>query len=328
MKKVMLVSIIVLAVIMSSCSFGGGAVVTSRNDEIDQAVLDAITAIDDQVIENIKNNDADAIFEMSSEDLKKESSNIANVIGEIHEIAKDQSFAYQGRYYSKVKKLGDYSFTVNTLDNDPFFIHMNAVAPEIFVSLLKTNSDINDCLLSLIYVKQESDWKLWTLFIGEYSYHGMTAADLYEKAKTTAAQGTAPAALYLVLSNRTMHPSPFLQFKIEDEITEYSKEIIDSLNQESAFPIELKNASNAEIYGLDIRVVQEGFVPVIKYNPGIDISKEDEVDKTARDIHPEVTGLFSGLKENFHFFLYEAYSEPPADPNKEYQCFRTIVEQE
>jgi hypothetical protein len=57
------------------------------------------------------------------------------------------------------------------------------------------------------------------------------------------------------------------------------------------------------------------------------MSKSEELKKEANDINKDVTSQYLGMKENFKFILYEAYSEPPVDPKTTYKYYRTKVEQ-
>ncbi|MBC8060085.1 MAG: hypothetical protein H7Y18_05405 [Clostridiaceae bacterium] len=136
-----------------------------------------------------------------------------------------------------------------------------------------------------------------------------------------------PAMLYLVLSNKLLRPAPFLQYKKESEITNYSKKLSNSLKKDYGFPKKLENTNNISIYGLDVQCVQEGLIAVIKYTTNTEMSNEKEIEKEANGINKEVTNLYLGMKENFKFFMYDAYSEPPIDIKKSYKCYRTIVQQ-
>ena len=53
----------------------------------------------------------------------------------------------------------------------------------------KSNSNKHDYLLATVYVKEQSEWKLNRFALKDYSYDGMNAIDLYEKAKSLDAQG-------------------------------------------------------------------------------------------------------------------------------------------
>ena len=328
MRNVLLSILIIFTLFITSCSVGVGDTITQHNSEIDNTILDPIKILDDKVLESIKNNKPDEILEISSEDFKKNSGNIKEFIGSINESTKDKTFDYKDRYYCRVDKIGKYSFSVETSPNDSFYVNLEAVSKDIFVSLIKSNSNSNDYLLSLVYIKEQNIWKLQSINVGEYSYDGMNAADLYEKAKLLdGKEYKVPAALYSVLSSKLLHPAPFLQYKNESEITNYNKKLLESLKNDYTFPQDLKYANNIKIYGFDVRDVKEGIVPVIKYTTNIKLSNKEAIEKEANDINNAVTIQYPGMKENFKFFLYEAFSEPPVDSKITYNCYRTKVEQ-
>lgn len=328
MKKVLLSLLIIFIVLITSCSVGVGSVKTYRNNEVDLKILDSVKILDDKVLDSINNNDVNKIIEISSESLKNDSKNLKELLGGMYELMKEKSFDYKDRYYCKVSKVGKYSFSIETLEDDPFTINVEAMSKDIFVSVIKSNSKINDYLISLLYIKEQGKWKLTKLNIGEYSYDGMTVNDLYEKTKLLDTKGyKMPAALYSILSDRLLHSAPFLQYKKESEITSYYKNLTDNLKKYYIFPYKLKDTNNVEICGFDVRCVKEGLIPVIKYKTDINLSSYKEVEKEANDINEEVVRLYSGLKENFKFFLYEAYSEFPVDPKINYKFYGIVVEQ-
>ncbi len=331
MRKVLLSLFIIFAMIMTSCSLssaGVGAAIIDHNDSIDKQVLDSIKVLDDKVIDGMKNNNSDEILGIGSEEFKSKASNINELLANNNGVFKDQSFEYKDRYYCKVKSIGKYDVTVSDSKDGLFYITVEAVSKDIFVSLLKSTSNKDDILITSIYIKENNEWKLQTLYFGNYSYDGMNAIDLYEKAKLLESQGsTVSADIYMELCNKVLRPAPFIQYKKESEITDYGKKLNQSLNENYTFPERLKD-SNVEMYGFRVEYTKDvGIVPVVRYVTSIELDKKDSLEKEANDMNKEVTDKYQGLKENFKYVLYEAYSEPPTDPKKTYHDYRTGVEQ-
>jgi len=329
MRKILLSLLIIFTVCISGCSVGAGTVVTYHNNDIDQKILDEIKTLDDKVLGSIKNNQADKILEFCSETYKKDWKNHCAIIDSIHSSSKGMSFDYKNRYYCKVEKVGNHSFSVETLKDDPFNIKLDAVSKDIFVSLIKTNSNIEDYMLSLIYIKENGKWKLNTMYFGGYSYDGMNAFDLYNKAKLLDEKGDKmPSYIYLKSADRLLQPAPFLRYKKEKEIFNYFVKVCDSVKKAYAFPKKLENTRNITIQKFDVRyVVNEGIMPVIEYKTGIELSKDKEIKEEANNMNEEVMSLFSGMKENFKFVMYETTSEPTADPKAPRTRLWTVVEQ-
>jgi len=328
MRKILLSLLMIFTVCISGCSVGAGSVVTYHNNDINNETSEAVKILDDKVLESLKKNEEDKILEISSEVFKKDSGKLKEMLGSINEVVKDKTFDYKDRYYCKISKVGKYNFTIGSPKEDPFYINLAAVSKEIYVSLIKSSSDICDYMLSLVYIKEKGEWKLYEMSFGDYSYGGMAPIDLYNKAISLDKNGyKVPAALYSVLSNRTLHPAPFLQYKKEKEITDYSKKLLKKLNDAYVFPKKLENTKNIKIQGFDVRYVKEGVIPVVKYITDTGLSNQEDLIKEANAMNNEVTGLYTGMKESFKYVLYEAYSEPPVDPKITYKCYRTIVEQ-
>ena len=335
MKKVLLSLFLIFTLFITSCSTGGGvtgvgAVTITKNNYINKEILDSGKSLDDQVLDDIKNNNLDKILEISSEEFKQKSSTNKEWFENIQKYIKDKPFDNPDRYYCEINKVGKYNFAIKDLKDDLFSINLDAIGKEMFISLFKTKSQKDDFIVLLIYIKEQGKWKLNTLSGIEYSYDdGMNAIDLYEKAKSLEAQGyKVPAALYLYLSKSLLSPVTYIHYNKEREITDYNKKFFESFNNDNHFPQELKNANNIKIYGFDIKSFDDGgIVPVIKYITNVKLSDKEAIEKEANDINSAFTSQYPGMKENFKLFMYEAYSEPPVDSKKDYNCYRTGVEQ-
>jgi len=335
MRKFLLSLLVIFALFLTSCSLGSslttgvGFVRINQNDGINKEILNTVKNLDNQVLDSIKNNNPDKILEIGTENFKQNSENNKEMFGDISKYVKDKSFDYQGRYYCKINTIGKYNFSIETSKSDPFYIHLDAIGEEMFVSLFKSNSKSDDYMLALIYVKDQGKWKLNTLHCGAYSYDGMNAIDLYEKAKSLDNQGyKGPAALYLDLCNTVLRPAPFLQYKRESEINDYSKQLSEYLKNNSHFPEQLKNFNNIKIYGFYVKYVNgSGVVPFIKYVTNTELGNKEAIEKEANDINSDVIIQYPGMKENFNIFMYEAYSELPVDSKITYKCYRTAVKQ-
>ncbi|AGF57197.1 hypothetical protein B0P06_004512 [Clostridium saccharoperbutylacetonicum] len=332
MKKVLLCLFIILTMFITSCSFspkGAGVESVEHNDGINKQILDSVKILDDKVLDGIRNNDLDKILEISGEEFKSNSSNFKNILVKTEEALKGQSLEYKDRYYCKVNKIGKYNAIITDSNDDSFNITVEAVNKDIFVSMIKTTSNKDDFLLTLIYIKENNEWKLYSVSAGNYSYGGMSAINLYEKAKSLEAQGYKVAAnIYMGLCGKILRPVPFIQYKKETEMIDYGKKLQQSISNEYAFPDKLKNNNNIQLYGFRVEYTRnDGIIPVIRYVTSTGLDKKEELKKEANDMDKEVTDKYKGLKENFKYVLYEAYSEPPIDPKKTYNDFRTGVEQ-
>jgi len=337
MKKILLSLFLIFTLFITSCSTGGGvtgvgAVTITQNNGINKEILDSGKSLDDQVLDDLKNNNLDKILEISSEEFKQKSSTNKEWFEELQKYTKDKPFDNPDRYYCEINKVGKYNFAIKDLKDDLFSINLDAIGNEMFISLFKTKSQKDDFIVLLIYIKEQGKWKLNTLSGVQYSYDGMNAIDLYEKAKSLEAQGYAvPANIYMGLCSKILRPAPFIQYKKESEINDYGKKLNQSITDKYAFPEKLKNTNNVELYGFRVEYTKnDGIIPVVRYvtSIGLDSSdKKEKLGKEANDMNKEVTDKYPGLKANFKYVLYEAYSEPPIDPKKTYPDYRTGVEQ-
>lgn len=300
----------------------------TRNEGIDNTIRDEIEKLDRIVIDSLKNLDKDALIGISSPLFTDNTVDLDGFLSMINQAIGSTSFDYKEKYYCKQQKVGQYTATVSSLsEDDPFFVTVDVDSPEVYVSLMKSDSGIIDYMLTNVYIKEDGDWKLISLYCGEYSYHGMTVVDLYKKAKELDESGhQLPALMYAGLYSNMLRPAPHVQYKIEGEIKAFSKQIYEDVSQSYTFPQKLDGGNGVEIYGIELIVVKDDFIPMIKYitNTGTDDAANSE--KEAHDIHAETMSKLEGVKECFDIFLYRAFSEPPIDPSKQYPCYTTVVE--
>lgn len=313
---------------MTACSVGTGATLTTRNEGIDNTIQDEIEKLDRIVIDSLKNLDKDTLVGISSPLFTDSTADLDGFLSMINQAIGSASFDYEEKYYCKQQKEGQYTATVSSLsEDDPFFVTVDVDSPEVYVSLMKSDSDIVDYMLTNVYVNEDGDWKLISMYCGEYSLHDMTVVDLYKKAKELDESGhQLPALMYAGLYSNMLRPGPHVQYKIEGEIKEFTNRLYNEVNDRYTFPQKLDRGNEVEIVGIELIVVKDEFVPMIKYITNTSIDNAASSKKEAHDIHAEAMRTYGGLDECFETFLYRAFSEPPTDPSKQYPCYTTVVE--
>jgi len=70
------------------------------------------------------------------------------------------------------------------------------VNDEIFVSIMQTPDGFNKFLASLVYTRQDNQWKLYELHIGSYSIADKNAVQWYEDAKSNYDKGYLVSAMF------------------------------------------------------------------------------------------------------------------------------------
>lgn len=328
MKKYIFCILTIILLFTTSCSPNGGTTMTYHNEDIDTQVRNEIIPVETAILTAIADKDLELLKKNSAENFLLNTGDLSNGLTQLNEAIKDKALVDKDKFYFKTDEIGTHEI-MSTLSGDfPYTITITALNKESFISTLKTNTGVIDYLLTFVYTKEDKQWKLNGISIGDYTYGGKTALDYYNKAKESKEKSyMVPAALYANITNKLLRPAPFIQYKNETEIITFGNALYEDINEEFKFPYKLKENSDIELIALDIHILTEDLVPIVKYKTNIDLRKIEEIEKEANTMKDEVLSLYPGLKENFDKFLFQAFSEYPADPNKTYNFYGTIIEE-
>lgn len=321
---VCILTVICLVIAASGC--GKHWISTMHIDEgIDGDIREEVAVLDKSVIQSIKNHNADAILDIGSRKLIEEGA--AEWVDMVFELVKDAKIEYVGRYYACVDKPGNQSIVLNPTQDVPYYVSTQAYANQIFVSLMSATTDSAEYMLSFTYVIEDGAWKVVSLYVGEYKVHGMSAVDLYEKAvKLYDDDLVIPAAMYAGVCSNMIRPSSAVQYKQEAEMMKFIKKVAQEVEDDYTIPFKLSTIDGVEVYSMQLIYVKEGLVPSIRYITNIDMDREDEIQREAKEIHQALMVLFDGMDESFDVFVYKAFAEPPLDPSRKYRAYTTIIE--
>jgi hypothetical protein len=326
MRKYLICILIVTLFLTTSCSKGAGKTFTNYNEDIDIQIQNEIKSLETVILKAIADKDLGLLTKNSTETFIQSAGDLNNGLTQLNDAMKDMNIVEQDKFYFKTDQIGNYEITSLLSKSLPFIVTISAYNEESFVSTLKSNSGVIDYLLTFVYTKEGTQWKLNGISIGDYTYGGMTAIDYYSKAKQFKEKNyMVPAALLANITNKLLRPAPFIQYKAEPDIISFGNTLYEELNKEFKFPYKLKENSNIELIALDINYLTEGLIPVIKYKTDLNLDNITEIEKEANVIKDEVLNLYPGMKESFDQFLFQAYSEYPTDSNKTYKFYGTII---
>ncbi|PKM85932.1 MAG: hypothetical protein CVU87_13810 [Firmicutes bacterium HGW-Firmicutes-12] len=330
MKKILLLFLsITITILLTSCnSFGGGATITFHNSEIDEVLKEDFNTINKRIVDSIIDDCPEVMLEMASDDIKKTSGTIKEFYSQLKNSKHKIDFKIMDEYYVKISKIGDYNITIETFQDDSFYVNnIKAVSDEMYVGLFTTDDKITGYLLTLIYIKENGNWKLYSVNCGDYTYQGLSAIDYFQKAKTLYdKEYKIPAYLYMNLGTKLLRPAVFLQYKKQSEFDEFYKKLCNDLNKSLIFPIEMNNViSNPGIWNFNSSNTIEGIVPIIIYKSNIGLSNEIGLKDEANEMKLSIDKLLPGISESFEYICFQAYSEYPKDPNKQYPNFGTVL---
>jgi hypothetical protein len=301
-----------------------------QNEEIELSLRQEIHKINDDIIEVIQQGSSEELFGYVVTGLADEQEarqKIYDAFPAMAQLLAEQELEVYQDCYCVCEGEGSTSCTLHPETDYDFQISIEAVSNEMFVSLLETQ-EFHNLLLSIVYVKQGDNWRLWQYSLGSIKIAERNAVQWYEEASEYYKQGyLVPAIFRLQLSSTCLHPAPFLKYQREGEIVDLIEKAEVEFNSEYSFPIQLSGIeSNPVIYYIKSQFVQQEIIPVIWYVTSIELEDINGLKEEANMISPIVQEMFPGIAEGTEQIAFQAFSEPPTDPDREYDSYGTVVE--
>lgn len=292
MKKIyFVVTMVTIISLLTSCISTGtgiGVSTTNRKSDIDGLVKNEIDNLNKKVINSINTNNINELLEITSKDFKNNSDGLKEFLSKINGSKHSLEFKVIDEYHSTLKKVGNYNFTITTLEEDnPFFINnISAPSDEIYIVLMSTDDKINKFLMSLVYVKEKEKWRLFLLSFGDYAYQGLNAIEYFQKAKQLKIKGdNISAFVYMNLASKLLRPSNILQYKKENEFIKFHDELSKEVINKYKFPIELGSIeSKPNIFNISVTNTMDGVLPIVMYKSNINLDNTEEIEEEANKI--------------------------------------------
>ena len=335
MRRVMLlfISFILFSVMASSScvSIQPASYLAKEDDEISASLREDIHALNDKITALIQNNDFEAFYGYFLSGTKDDSALKQQVNDQfpiLVGITQGKTFRSIRDYHCVWQGQGNIPCVILPRDNSDFQTTVERVNDEIFISITQTPNEFNKLLASIVYTRQDNQWKLYKFHVGSYSIADKNAIQWYEEAKSNYDNGyLVPAMFRLQLANSCLQPAPFLRYKQEEEIGDFGKKLQAELSSKYAFPIQLSSVpGNPSIYRLDPQFAEGEMVSIVTYVTSISLDDANALKEEANRMNSIVQEMFPGIGEGATHIVYRAYSEPPLDPKKQYRSYGTLVE--
>jgi hypothetical protein len=253
--------------------------------------------------------------------------NNKDIIPEVARFTKDKEFTLYKDFYCTCGGGGSMPCIVLPKTDYDFQVSIKRVGNEMFMSLSETQ-EFNKLLLSLVYAKQDGQWKLSQYHIGSFKIAEKNAVQWYEEALPYYNQGSLISALFrLEMANSCLNPAPFLKYQKEGEIVELAEKAQAEFKSKYSLPIQLSDIKGKPvIYDIRPQFVQQDIIPVVWYITSIKLEDVNGLKEEANSMSPIVQQMFPDIAEGTKYIVFKAFSEPPSDPNKTYKAYGTVVE--
>lgn len=194
------------------------------------------------------------------------------------------------------------------------------------IAMIKINSQPIGRTVSLQMAKDKGKFKLFRFAITASSYHEKTANYYQEAAENfISEQKLLPAYLAYLMAVKLSQLGPTLKTGQSIKL----EECLQALGKNQRLKNELTKwelpDKNYTLFGIGLVEAQDGILPRVRYLAHDEINDE-ATPKEAAALMEYVETHYPELAELFDNILFEAYTENPVSPKKQYNCYRTVLD--
>lgn len=312
LPKTLLIILTVLT--FQSCNLGTSG--TWKNDNIDKNKREQIKKLNDKLFNAIINNDVAVVKTLMSDKLLEKAGNDLDVlINKVSNTLNADSYRILDEYnvHCSTTGIGN-TLPSGVTGNNDYFVSFQALNKEMYVSLLLPNGLDNELLITAIYGKYDSEWKINILQFGPYSLFGKTAPDYLNLAKSSYDKSyLIDAVNYISLSKQCLRPAnDYFQYQKEKEINEFYDKVMKEVNSKFTFPLALENIdTKPKVFRIFPEMTSEGFFPMVYYLSSINLNDTKALKIENEKVKKEVDRLFTGIDKDKKFVFYWAFNEIP-----------------
>lgn len=287
---------------------------TEWNNNIDNAIRNQIKLNNDLLMNALAENKPAQLKEIFSDTLTKQTSNEFEAgVSKMHELISTNAYTILDEYYVKNNSTGFRDTIYKNLPGGPAYkINFEVMTKENYVSLLLHQEAETQLLVTIVYGKYESGWKVDVLRIGRYAFNTKTALDLYNQARTLFESGDLIDAANLAsMIKPTLTPADqFFHYEQESAMKEFVKKIIADAGQTFRFPLPVTSIKTTPtIYNIQPMPMPEGILPVVTYLTKINLADTASLIIENDELQKIIGTLFPGIDKNNRYVLFQAYPE-------------------
>lgn len=298
-----------------------------ENENIDATTRYEISLLNDKLIKNLAISDTTAIKNMFSDAFVKQfDGDFKEVVTSISVILKKDTYKKIDEYnfHNSTEKSTNIVISAGEVNNE-YSIYYKSLEKETYVSLLVIGND-DQCILTVVYEKSESGWKISHFNTRRYRYYGKTAPEFYKSAQENYAKSyLIDASNDAVIANKLLEPAHVWKYKKHEEIQKFSEKLNEEFNNKYRFPIVFnKIATKPQIFNIEyIEVKDADLIPLVSYLSTISIKDTIAIKIENVKLKAEVNESFIGINKNKKYVVYQAYNQIP-DGKKQLKCFGII----
>jgi len=322
MRIIMKISILV---VILTLILGCTTIYTRFNEEIDNDLRISLKNKSLAIIKGIKSGDDKFYKDLLSDEFLKNTPDQKKLQFALERQFNIERYELIEEYYTHAA--GSISaLTIITDEEKRLLIQqMQPMGKYSYAQFWKSDSLGLQHILFFYYGKQDNKWKLFNLYIGDYSIENQIAPDLIKKSnKLCEDKKYLSSLIYALASQKVMRPAPFLLYKNEVDYKGTIDKIIKKFESNYHLPILLEATSGTKLFSIDLVVTTSGITPIFSYFTHTDISNQKQVMEESDKVFTKISNIFPDTKDYFQYIALKAFNELPTNPGKEYHGYGTV----
>ncbi len=298
--------------LLIGCSVGSG----NWNDHINKTEREKIKVLNSKIIDAIAENNPAKLKEIFSDELeKKAGSEVGKFIETVHEKFKPKDYSILDEYLENSSAIGTTGVIMKSVsgEND-YKISYPVLTKDTYISLLINKGSAKCELVTCIYGKYGSDWKLTVLKIGDYSFFGKTAIDFYRQAKANYEKGNLiDAADDILMIKQTATPADdMFHYQNADTMAAFANKVLAEVNAKFIFPMKVEQLKTTpQILNFSPTPMAEGIFPTVGYFSKINLNDTVALKKENNELKKVIGTIFPGIDKEKKYVFFKAYNEIP-----------------
>lgn len=307
------------------------------SSEITDDVRRPVEVLESRIFESLLKNDPTVMYNLYSAEAKEEQSLddvkgvYETVRGEVQNLTSQRFNDYYITFNTEDKTVYPTDLTnvsIPPAQSENYLIALKLEPKPSYISLYRTTTGMADYMISFLWVKEDSGWRLQWFNVGLYQLMGKSGHDWYLTAKQWAEQGCdAPAMMNLSVSTMLMNPAPFFSYQEQFNAMSLVNTVQSNLLERVSFPLLFPQVkTKPQVYNIEPQLLRDGLYPGIQYVTKISLNDAAGLRKEAETLVQELEAVFPGITRMASHVVFHAFAEPPTNPAKQYQAHTLTVE--
>ncbi len=286
------------------------------NDDIPENIQENLNPLNNVVLDAIRSDNPVLISSVLSDNLKDRMSQqrIDSNISYVHNLLGGKTYKFLDQVYIPNTKALAYDSIGAGFGNNRYYIYYEPYNKEVFISLLFPEHSFDEFLITLLYSKYPSGWKLDMIKFGIYRILSKNAVDYYKESVELYAKGhLIDASNSLNIMWQCIRPAgQYFRYKLDDDMVNMLNFITNELQFAYEFPLAVDTAeTSASIFNIYPHRVSGLYYPMIQYHTNVKLYDFAGLEEENKRIQQRIEAMFPGITKNNKLIYYRAYNEIP-----------------